>query len=385
MLFYLSLRFFKKAKTGIMNPIDEDSKLSTKKEVANREQEKEFKQNKVLKAILFIVIGLVLVAVGFFAPRFTSIKYEQEPIAQVVLKEPEVIIPFEQIKLETYSKILEGPYVRYKQANQSSLDHTLAQVNNQFVVYASRIPDFVDQVTGLGARFTILKKLAQDTLSREDKENVSRYIDEIFRATVFTDEQLEADLNGILAQCDYELDYNRQELYLDSQKFMSIVPRIKPIDTSGFLANLNLRITRNPKEIAYKSLLNFVLIETGSEIATFAVRSLLLSLPALSTRIVGSSVAGVGASVVGIVPGPLDNIILAAAGFGVGLAVDIFASKQTEAKMIEEYQGLFAESAARIIKGDEFSPGLSATVAEYITTFEALDKEVLWDSIQENI
>lgn len=368
-----------------MNPIDEDSELSTKKEVANREQEKKFKQNKALKSILFIVIGLVLVAIGFLAPRFTSIKDKQEPVAQVVLKEPEVIIPFEQIKLETYSKILEGPYVRYEQANQGSLDHTMAQVNNQFGVYASRIPDFVDQVTGLKARFTILKKLAQDTLSREDKENVSRYIDEIFKATVFTDEQLEADLNEILAQCEYELDYNRQDLYLDSQKFMSLVPRIKPIDTSGFLTNLNLRITRNPKEIAYKSLLNFVLIETGSGIATLAVRPLLLYLPALSTRIVGSSVAGVGASVAGIVPGPLDNIILGVAGFGVGLAVDIIASKRTEAKMIEEYQVLFAESAARIIKGDEFSPGLSATVAEYITTFEALDKEVLWDSMQENI
>lgn len=367
-----------------MESMDKDLEIRMEGEVAKREREIDSKQKKVTKSILFIVIGLVLVAVGFFAPRFTSIKDKQEPIAQVVLKEPEVVIPFEQIKQETYSKILDGPYVRYEQANQGSLDHTMAQVNNQFGVYASRIPDFVDQVTGLKARFTILKKLAQDTLSREDKENVSRYIDEIFRATVFTDEQLEVDMDAILNQCEYELDYNRQELYLDAQKFMSTMPRIKPIDTSGFLANLNLRITQNPKEIAYRSLISFIAIETGSELATFAFRSLILSLPSLSTKIIGSSVAGAGASVAGIVPGPFDNIILGATGFGIGLALDMLASKRTEAKMIEEYQGLFAESAARIINGDDYSPGLSTTIAEYISTFESLDKEVLWDSIQEN-
>jgi len=221
----------------------------------------------------------------------------------------------------------------------------VSRIEQNFQRYRDGVDGFVEELTGLQARFGILKRMPGGWWNKDDR--VGTYVTEKFERHLFSEEKLTSDLRDALEGFREEVRANHLALLSRTQAAIdqSDLPPIKLDEYETFFAvvtkNINDLADDEARTSVTDGLVTLFISEAGSTAVGLIAGRLIVSLGASTAASVatagGATAGGAAAGAAGgsIVPGAGTVI-----GFGLGLiagfGIDYWMNEQTAAKLRTE-------------------------------------------------
>jgi len=229
--------------------------------------------------------------------------------------------------------------------NRLAAARCVSRIEQNFQRYRDGVDGFVEELTGLQARFGILKRMPGGWWNKDDR--VGTYVTEKFERHLFSEEKLTSDLRDALEGFREEVRANHLALLSRTQAAIdqSDLPPIKLDEYETFFAvvtkNINDLADDEARTSVTDGLVTLFISEAGSTAVGLIAGRLIVSLGASTAASVatagGATAGGAAAGAAGgsIVPGAGTVI-----GFGLGLiagfGIDYWMNEQTAAKLRTE-------------------------------------------------
>ena len=229
--------------------------------------------------------------------------------------------------------------------NRLAAVRCVSRIEQNFQRYRDGVDGFVEELTGLQARFGILKRMPGGWWNKDDR--VGTYVTEKFELHLFSEEKLTSDLRDALEGFREEVRANHLALLSRTQAAIdqSDLPPIKLDEYETFFAVVTKKINDLADDEARTSvtdgLVTLFISEAGSTAVGMIAGRLIVCLGASTAASVAT--AG-GATAGGAVAGAAGGSIVPGAGtvvgFGLGLiagfGIDYWMNEQTAAKLRTE-------------------------------------------------
>jgi len=259
------------------------------------------------------------------------------------------------------------------ESNRMAAKRCVQRLEQNFAGYRAGIDDFVQDITGMGSRFGILKRMPGGWWSGDDR--VSSFITEKFATHLFTEKTLTEDLRTAWEGFREDVRANQRDLLTRTQAAISHsdLPPIKIDDYETFFAAVNDQISAladdEAKTSVTEGLVTLVVSEAGSTAVGMIAGRVIAGLTASSATAVaasgGATAGGAAAGAAGgsIVPGP-GTVAGFVVGLGVGLVIDYWMNKKTAAALEAQLRQYIDQMESELIRGavesDTSQPGIQA-------------------------
>lgn len=282
-----------------------------------------------------------------------------------------------------------------QQANREAADRCIARLAESFKQYRSGVKGFCEEITGIGTRFGVLRRMPANWWYEHD--TITPYINRKFEKHIFSEDQLKKDLGAALATFREDLRANRGSL-LSAVKVAvseSMLPNLEMPDYEAFdrqvVHDLTDYAARRAEDSVYQGLVSLVASEVAAVaateivtqlMATFASTAALEAATAGGATVGGAAAGGAGGTVVG----PVGTAIGAGVGLVVGILVDWWMTDSFKAKLSEDLDEYLVNLRNGIIdgttsRGVQTTPGLRSTLSQYCDDLAAAQSSVLHDHL----
>lgn len=256
-------------------------------------------------------------------------------------------------------------------ANRAAARRCLARLKDMFDRHRKGIPAFTEDMTSLGTRFGVLRRMPGDWWN--ERNDVRVYIGAKFEKHIFSADSLEQDVESALATFRQAIEANNNHLLTEVRAAVSRsdLPHLSNVDYGDFSSDLTRTIQDFAAASAKDSVTNAILTELASGVGGAAATQLVVLIGTrIATMAASSSAAAGGATAAGAAAGTgggsLGGPAVAAVGFGVGLAVGIIIDWWMTAQFEEKLNGQLNEMVdgveKSLVSGAEGKPGLRASL-----------------------
>ena len=282
----------------------------------------------------------------------------------------------------TFAPIL----LRAAEKNEESQARCVERVREHFRRYREQIPAFVDDVTSLGTRLSVLKLMPGDWWFENDA--VEEFMNQKFSEHFFAEEQLHEILHQDLTALREELQANRATLLanirlsITEQKF----PGVQVPDGHAFDQYVEKELvamaTQGARDSVQSGLTSLVASEVGGMIATSLVTRAVSSLSASAATtsvasggaVASATSAGAGG---GSMAGPVGTAIGLGVGVAIGVAIDWWMTTEFREKLHNEMERYLFNLEHEILFGKPDQPGLEVSLETLIENLNQVEEKVV--------
>lgn len=320
-----------------------------------------------LFAVRWPLALLALVLCGWTALAIKGCGNDQPPTIPEVPKGPKAIS-------QNYFDALIAPLARENDAaNREAAERCITKLEDCFARYKRGVGPFANDVTSLGTRFSILRKMPYDWWKKQD--NVGAFVKERFEKHVFSGSVLTNDINDALETFRQDIRTNRGALLVKVKAAVSEgnFPDFTMPDYDQFTQNVMEGLTEIASDTASESVYNglaaLVTSELASVVGTQVVVRLLPSLAtaaAVETATTGGAAAGGAAAGggAGSAVGPAGAAVGVAVGLAIGLAADWWLTESFKVKLTKQIDDYISSLQFKLIDESEGQQGLRHVLAK---------------------
>ncbi|GIW94417.1 MAG: hypothetical protein KatS3mg110_2458 [Pirellulaceae bacterium] len=302
--------------------------------------------------IPFILLLVFLAAVGYLGWRIVYLKSPAQKLIRTTIK----------------------PLVeKSDQQNNQAVERCVQRIHDQFDVYRSRVPEFVDDLLSLSTRGRVAWRMVTGGA-------VEQLVREKFEARIFSADEFQNGLTETVTQFFEEVSANQNELYASVKVALGNHPdvNVQLPDLEQFRKQVSEEIVRAMENQAKGSVYQFVASMAASELAAMVAQRLVTQ---LLVRVLPGVVSGMGVTAGtasaggagGSAVGPLGTAAGIAVGFAVGMAVDWWLSSQYEKQLTDSLINYLNQTESALINGytttsqgkETSQPGLKQVLREY--------------------
>ena len=328
------------------------------------------------RARMAIVAGMFVVLVGMAILAWSLSQGRTDRVSGVVnayhLNQPVEPRRNKAERIAFYHQRIRPILDQTTQRNLEAVDRAVQSLHNRFAGFHAGIDPFVDDVTGWGTRFGIVRRSMGDMWDRvwhqqTHAERVETYVEDKFVRHVFSEGKLRHAMEKTLAQFKADLNANHNEFQSrvmltlrDSRVPLDVPPNeldafLDQVDeqardivmrsssnnvVSGLVALTSGIVTEEAVRIVAQQVLGRILTATAATGAT----NLTVSGGAMAA---GAGGGGAGGSAVG----PVGTLVGIGVGVAVGAAVDWWMTEQFRKELTTDCKQFLASVESRITDG----------------------------------
>lgn len=326
------------------------------------------------RSILVPVLILIVALVGWWL-----VIANQTPPPAVRPTPPTIFIDEGQVLREErerfYTTEIEPLLKATERSNRETAERAVVRVTDVFKKYRSGIKPFADDITSIGTRFGILRRMPANWWYEDDRINI--YIQEKFESHLFSEDQFHNDIVAVLKTFREDLQANESRLLASVRAAIEAgdLPEMALPDYRQYEEEIRAIILEfsgdRARDSVYQGIATFVV----AEVAAIAVHQIIVRiLAAIGTSAATSAIAGGGATAggaaagggAGTLGGPVGVAIGIGAGLVVGIIVDWWMTDRFQNRLADDLNNYFDELESGLLNGTDDDAGLRATVAKFI-------------------
>lgn len=265
-----------------------------------------------------------------------------------------------------------------QQANLDACERCLIRIDDSFTKYRKGIQPFSDDITSIGTRFGILRRMPANWWYQDGR--ILRFVQTKFETHIFGEKQLNDDLTLALTSLRDEIHANGNHL-LASVKLAvseSDLPSVAVPDYRAFDEQVNQLLLEMSSNRAKESVYHGVATLVTSEVAALAATQIITRVvTVIGTSSVASAAAGGGAAAGGAATGagggslggPIGTAIGLGVGVVAGILVDWWMTENFKATLEADLNNYLTTLRDGIIEGVNGEPGLRQALQEFGTDY----------------
>ena len=258
------------------------------------------------------------------------------------------------------------------QLNREAAERCISRLQNQITVYRHQVEPFVEDLTSISTRFSIIAKMPGGWWSEDGR--VEDFVAAKFEKYLFSEEKLLNDVSEILEQFRNEVDANQKRMLVNVQACVDTadLPEVDIQEYEKFYQSVAKQLSEYSAEQGSNSVYNAVTVlvisEAGSYAAVTLVSGVLVrfgAMAATTAAVAGGATAGAGATGAGggSLAGPVGTAVGLGVGLVIGLAIDWWMTEQFEEEMEFQLKDYLRSLERAILYGSESPADSGATVA----------------------
>lgn len=279
---------------------------------------------------------------------------------------------------EFYDSTLQPLVDENQRANLAAVERCLARIGDSFTKYRKGIKPFSDDITSMGTRFGILRRMPANWWYEDGR--IQQYVQTKFETHIFGEKQLNDDLTLALTSLRDEIYANRSQL-LASVKLAvseSDFPELAIPDYKAFDDQVNQLLVEFSSNRAKDSVYHGIATMVTSEVAVFVVNQIITRVvtaigtsAAASAATAGGATAGGAAAGAGggSLGGPVGTAIGLGVGLVVGILVDWWMTENFKATLESDLNKYLTDLHDGIIEGVNGEPGLRDALQDFGTDY----------------
>lgn len=279
---------------------------------------------------------------------------------------------------EFYDSTLQPLVDENRQANLAAVERCLTRIGDSFTKYRNGIKPFSDDITSMGTRFGILRRMPANWWYEDGR--IQKYVQAKFETHIFGEKQLNDDLTSALASLRDEIHANRNQL-LASVKLAvsdSDFPNLTIPDYKAFDEQVNQLLVEFSSNRAKDSVYHGIATLVTSEVAAIVVTQIITRVvTAIGTSAAASAAAGGGATAGGAAAGagggsfggPVGTAIGLGVGLVVGILVDWWMTDNFKATLETDLKKYLTDLHDGIIEGVNGQPGLRTSLQNFCADY----------------
>ena len=248
--------------------------------------------------------------------------------------------------------------------NLEAAKRCLSRLDQVIQSYHAGVEPFVHDMTSLGTRFGILKRMPGGWWKGDAR--VEAYVQDKFETHLFTEQQLIDDISEVLLQFRCEIDANQTALLASVQAALTTadLPEVALDNHETFFRELSKELNVYVADQGTTSVQNMIGALILGEVGAFAARSVITGLlarfaPSVAISSAAGASATVGASATGAgggsLGGPVGVVVGFGAGLAVGLVIDWWMTEQFESKLTEQLHLYLNDLQETLVSGGQAS------------------------------
>lgn len=271
---------------------------------------------------------------------------------------------------QNYFDALIAPLARENDiANRQAADRCVASLQDSFRRYHQGVPRFATDVTSMGTRFVILRKMPFDWWYQQD--NVMTFTKEMFGKHVFSGPRLKSDISAALETFRQDIRSNRGSMLVKVKAAISEgnFPAVPVPEYDDFTARVMEDISTTASATASDSIYHGVATLLASELAsTVAMEAVVKLLPTIAGAAAAETAMTAGGATAaataaggggGSVVGPVGTAVGVAAGLAIGIAADWWLTESYKSKLTKQIDDYLTGLEFQLLDSpDAEKPGL---------------------------
>jgi uncharacterized membrane protein len=282
------------------------------------------------------------------------------------------------IRQQFYNQEIEPLLMSTERANHLATERAIQKLQETFNAYRGGIRPFTEEITSIGTRFGVLRRMPADWWNKE--QSINLYIQEKFEHHLFSEGQFQSEIAGILTAFKEDLEANTNRLLgemrhsVERQNLPEIqIPDYQKFEEHVRFIILEFSVTKS-KESVYHGIATFIVAEVAViSFAQIVVRVLAVigGNAAASAASAGGATAGGAAAgaTTGTLAGPLGTAIGVGVGLVVGVVVDWWMTDNFKQKLTKELTDYINQLEEALLEGTESDAGLKVTLDQFIRDF----------------
>lgn len=265
-----------------------------------------------------------------------------------------------------------------ERANQLAAERAIQRIGETFNGYRGGVRPFTEDITSIGTRFGILRRMPANWWYEDQRINA--YIQEKFETHLFSEQQFQRDIAGILNSLKEDLEANTNRLLagIRSSVERHDLPKIQVPDYQKYdkeVRSIVLEFSGDrAKDSVYQGVATLVLAEVAAITAHQIVVRVLVSVgtsAATSAAASGGAAAGGAAAggATGTLAGPVGTAIGVGVGLVVGVIVDWWMTDRFRERLTNDLTVYINELEAGLLDGTKSDAGLKTTLERFIEDF----------------
>lgn len=300
------------------------------------------------------------------------------------------IDPGTVIREQFYNQEIEPLLKSTERANRQATERAIQRIRETFNGYRGGIRPFTEDITSIGTRFGILRRMPTDWWYEDQRINV--YIQEKFEKHLFSEQQFQRDIAGILDSLKEDLEANTNRLLAGIRSSIEShdLPQIQVPDYQTYdkeVRSIVLEFSGDrAKDSVYQGIATLVLAEVAAITAHQIVVRVLVS---VGTSAATSAAAGGGATAggaaaggaTGTLAGPVGTAIGVGVGLVVGVIVDWWMTDRFRERLTNDLTAYINQLETGLLDGTESDAGLKKTLDQFIEDFNFAQSTVAHKAI----
>lgn len=300
------------------------------------------------------------------------------------------IDPGTAIREQFYSQEIEPLLKSTERANRLATERAIQRIGDTFNRYRHGIRPFTEDITSIGTRFGILRRMPADWWHEDQRINA--YIQEKFEKHLFSEQQFQRDIAGILDSLKDDLEANTNRLLAGIRSSIERhdLPQIQVPDYQKYDKEVRTIVLEfsgdRAKDSFYQGIATLVLAEVATITAHQIVVRVLVSVgtsAATSAAASGGAAAGGAAAggATGTLAGPVGTAIGVGVGLVVGVIVDWWMTDHFIERLTNDLTDYINQLEAGLLDGTKSDAGLKKTLERFVEDFNFAQSTVAHKAI----
>lgn len=345
---------------------------------------KDAQQHGLVRSIMIPLIILSLALAGWYYVVQDDTTLPEPPEPEVTTKPGPTEDTSSSKRQELFDNQIEPELERAGRRNREALQNLIQRINEIFAGYKQGVKPFSEDITSMGTRFWALWEWTGG------KDDVRGYVHGKFEKHIFSEKQLEQDIESALKGYEEDIIANRNRLLSNVraavQKGDVQVPHLPELDEYSRQVTNTMETYASNK--ATDSALNGVATFAVSEVIAFTCEKIAYvviarvgtSAATSAATTTGTSATGAGSGAAGgSTVGPAGTAIGFGVGLVIGFAVDWYMTENFRAKLEKEMTGYLDTLKEGLIEGTreegEDTPGIEQVLGEYTRTMNRAQRK----------
>lgn len=274
----------------------------------------------------------------------------------------------------------------HERTNLAAADRAIVRINELFASFQKGVEPFTKDITGIGSRFGILRRMPADWWYEDHR--VRLYVEEKFQKHLFSEARLNRDITAVLNSFAEDIQANQNRVLIQVEEALTL--QHAPTMTAPDLAQYEQQVreilfefgTARARENVYDGLATLV----AGEVAAITVTHIVVRLLGTSaTAAVTSTASGGGAAAggaaaggtTGSLGGPVGIAIGVGAGLAIGVIVDWWMTERFRAQLTEELTGFINDLRDGLLNGHAGEEGFRDALYRYCDDLNAAQSSTL--------
>ncbi len=329
--------------------------------------------------VVAVLVASVIASATFFGSRAwlpdvvnSTPEVPPQPLVAVVEDSPVDSTSRIVARAMFFGNEVEPEIKKTDQLNREAAERCVNRLRSQVTVYRHQVEPFVEDLTSLSTRFSIISRMPGGWWS--DDSRVEEFVAAKFEKHLFSEEKLLNDVAVILEQFRDEVDANQKRMLVNVQACLDTadLPEVDIQEYETFYQSVAKQLSEYSAEQGSASVYNAVTVlvisEAGSYAAVTVVSGVLVrfgAMAATTAAAAGGATAGAGATGAGggSLAGPVGTAVGLGVGLVIGLAIDWWMTEQFEEEMELQLKDYLGSLERAILYGSEPSVDSNGSVA----------------------